>query len=220
MQPRSSDLIGAKLRHARDNDLDALAWLIEYFTPVLTASVRRRVSGHPVLKHQAEDLLHEVWYVFMRKISAIDERPGVSPTLTIMRFLSNTLANLYLNLARKRANHSLCVSHDESNPEDSDRLATLPAQTSGVITKVARGEQKDLIEKALLELTETDREIIELRGLDQLSTADVARQLRIPAKTVTTRYRRALERLRQRIPGGIFGGLLEAEFEDDFVEPE
>ena len=49
-----------------------------------------------------------------------------------------------------------------------------------------------------------DREIILLRGIEELSTKSVAMLLELSPDAVYKRYRRALQKLRARLPGSVF----------------
>src|SRR4051812_405648 len=62
--------------------------------------------------------------------------------------------------------------------------------------RLVRDELRDRLRVALALLSERDREVLVLRHLEQLSTAEVAAVLGISVGAVMTRHTRALERLR------------------------
>jgi RNA polymerase sigma-70 factor (ECF subfamily) len=60
-------------------------------------------------------------------------------------------------------------------------------------------ERETVIAAAIEELPEEQREAVVLRVYAQLTFAQIARVVDAPLQTVATRYRRALERLRERL---------------------
>jgi RNA polymerase sigma-70 factor (ECF subfamily) len=62
--------------------------------------------------------------------------------------------------------------------------------------RLIRAELRDRVQDALARLAERDREVLVLRHLEGLATADVAAVLGISAGAVMTRHTRALVRLR------------------------
>jgi RNA polymerase sigma-70 factor (ECF subfamily) len=83
---------------------------------------------------------------------------------------------------------------EESAVELASRLLDLGSSPS---THLLRGELRRRVREALGRLPARDREILELRHLEQLSTRDTAAVLGINEGTVKTRHLRALQRLRR-----------------------
>jgi RNA polymerase sigma-70 factor (ECF subfamily) len=81
---------------------------------------------------------------------------------------------------------------DESALELAHRLAPPTSPSS----QLARQEQHARVRAALAGLAERDREVLVLRYLEQLSTAETAAVLGITAGAVKVRHLRALHRLR------------------------
>jgi RNA polymerase sigma-70 factor (ECF subfamily) len=65
--------------------------------------------------------------------------------------------------------------------------------------EVVRQERVAAVQAALLQLPQTDREVLVLRYLEQLSTAETAAVLEVTEPAVKMRHRRALERLSQHL---------------------
>jgi RNA polymerase sigma factor (sigma-70 family) len=86
----------------------------------------------------------------------------------------------------------------------------LQDEATGVVTRAARRELHDKVTACLRELDDKDREVIVLRGVEQLDGKAVAVMLGISPEAVATRFCRALARLRARLPGEIFDELGEA----------
>jgi RNA polymerase sigma-70 factor (ECF subfamily) len=81
---------------------------------------------------------------------------------------------------------------DESAAELADRLGGKTSSPSG---RAVRQELRDRLRTALARLNDRDREVLVLRYLEQLPTADIAAVLGISAGAVRVRHTRALTRL-------------------------
>jgi RNA polymerase sigma-70 factor (ECF subfamily) len=81
---------------------------------------------------------------------------------------------------------------DESAAELADRLG---GKTSSPSSGAVRTELRDRLRTALARLAERDREVLVLRYLEQLSTADIAGVLEISPGAARVRHTRALTRL-------------------------
>ena len=75
------------------------------------------------------------------------------------------------------------------------------------VSKAVRGEIGDQVRQAIDRLSEADREILVLRGIEQNANETVALLLKLPANTVSVRFRRALRRLRDELPGSLLDDL-------------
>jgi len=110
----------------------------------------------------------------------------------------NRLVDLHRRhlMARKRS-----VNREEHLPELADasvaalaeRLASPGTSPSGQMT---RQEVRARVRAALLQLKESDRELLLLRYVEQLSTSEISAVLGIREGAVKVRHFRALERLR------------------------
>jgi RNA polymerase sigma-70 factor (ECF subfamily) len=83
---------------------------------------------------------------------------------------------------------------DESALELADRLL---ARGSSPISQLVRAEQRHRVREALARLGPRDQDILVLRHLEQLSTAEMAAVLGISEGAVKTRHLRALVRFRE-----------------------
>ena len=85
------------------------------------------------------------------------------------------------------------VDLDEVNPNTETRLATPPAQGQGLV-------MRDL-EAALVRLSDDQREIVILIGLENMSYRQAAEIIGVPLGTVMSRLARGRERLSQLMGG-------------------
>ena len=70
-----------------------------------------------------------------------------------------------------------------------------------------RNEERDRVTEVLDKLEAGDREIVLLRGIEQLSAAAAAAVLAITVDAAHKRYQRALTKLRGRLPDSVFAEL-------------
>jgi RNA polymerase sigma-70 factor (ECF subfamily) len=93
----------------------------------------------------------------------------------------------------RREEHRPPALPDESALDLANRLL---ARGSSPSARLGREELRGLMQTALAQLAEHDREVLVLRHLEQLSTSEIAAVLGISEGAVYTRHLRALERLR------------------------
>jgi len=73
------------------------------------------------------------------------------------------------------------------------------------VDRVAAGELRRRLGKALAELSPVDRDIVMLAAVAELSAAEIATALDTDSRTVSTRLWRSLGRLRRTLDGQILG---------------
>lgn len=187
------------VRRARAGDLESLAWLAQRFQPLLRAQARYRLGGFGARALEPDDLVGEVWAVALPKLAALDTRDGRA-TPVVLRFLSTTLLQIANNHVRKSLRRG-------DAPRADAELEGLSDAGRRVLSEVGAREESRALQAAIDELAERDREVVLLRGIEQLSNADAATLLGETPNAVSLRYRRALERLRARLPGSVFDEL-------------
>jgi RNA polymerase sigma factor (sigma-70 family) len=85
----------------------------------------------------------------------------------------------------------------------------LPAEVSNVVTQAMRQEHRGAVWQALEELSEDDRKLVLLRGIEQQPVQEIAAQLKQQPNTISVRYRRAVARLAEKVPESVFQDLKE-----------
>ncbi len=200
-RPEGGELTSFHVRRACDGEQESLAWVITRFTPLLLLQANYRLR-HPLRRLcDPEDLVDDVWAVTLPRMGALDERDGrLTPVL--LKFLSTTLLQRTNQLLKKhlqRSSESLATSIREC----------MPVEVTGVRTKTERDEASRMLHAALAELEAHEREVLVLRGIEQVSNDEVSRLLGVTPGAVTQRYQKALGRLRRRLPGSLFDELPE-----------
>lgn len=193
-----------QLRAAARGDDPSVAWLVERFTPLLLAQARTRLGAELRRVIDPEDLVQEVWAIALPKLAAFADRDDLGAG-ALVAFLARILLYRCNDLVRK---------HIVGKPRRADAtaaaLSRLPAQHSGAVTRAVRGETRSRVRDALAVLSDDDRQIVVLRGLEQHGVGEIAALLGLSENLVSVRYRRALQRLREALPGDVFDVLPEA----------
>jgi len=192
------------VQRARRGDRGSLAWLVERLSPLLLAQASYRLGPRLRRLSEPEDLVAEVWAVAIQRLPALRwERERGTPTL--LGFLSTTLLFLVNNATRKALRDEAVLREADMPKHDMVApLSELPADTSTVISRALRGERIAAVKRAIDELGPDDREILILRGIEQMPNTSVATRLGLKPNTVARRFHRALARLRQRLPDSVF----------------
>jgi RNA polymerase sigma factor (sigma-70 family) len=154
-------------------DVDTIAFRLEQQIPALRRYAYALVRHHDEADDLVQDCLERAlssWYV---------RRPDGD----LRSWLFTILRNLYINSYRNRARRGTHVAIDEAMT-----LGTPATQEVGL-------EARDAL-AALDQLTEEHRSILLLIGVEDLSYAEAARVLGVPAGTIMSRLSRARQRLR------------------------
>ena len=137
----------------------------------------RRLAGSLVDDGSADDLVQDTMIAALRRPPALD-RP-------IRPWLRTVLGNM----ARLRW-------RSESRRKQREQDTPAPDQPSQSESNLAKLQMHKELVEAVMELEEIYRETIIMRFVDDLSAAEIARRCDVPAATVRSRLKRALEMLR------------------------
>lgn len=144
----------------------------------ISLSLRRRISTRLRPSELAEDVVQDAWTVFL--LHPPQHREQI---LRWLHVVAARLARAHVRRARERERRERAVARP-------DAYLAASADTFEVPTSVVR---------LLDELREPYREVVHLRYLDELTTADVARRLGRPEATVRSQLKRGLDLMRSRL---------------------
>ena len=195
------DHTSLQVRRAIDGDEASLEWVVERVSPLLTAQARERLG--PVLRqrYDPEDIVQDAWIVALPRLAGlVREQRRVTPIL--LRFLGTTVLNRVNTLLQKHLRHQ--PSSGEALVDPVAAASDRAAETRGVVTRMSRSETYRRILGLVEELPDEERRIVLFRGVEQHSPEEVAVMLDLKPNTVTVKYRRALEKLRTRLPESVF----------------
>lgn len=131
----------------------------------------------------AWDVLHDVF------LSLARNAPRLSPESNLRGYLMTAAANRARDILAKRLRGTVAVAAaaHSRRKESADPHALAEA-----------GEEASDLRKTLLSLSEDQRTVVALRIYAGMSFREIADRCAIPENTAQSRYRYALERLRQR----------------------
>jgi RNA polymerase sigma-70 factor (ECF subfamily) len=151
--------------------------LINKYEGLVSATIIGMI-GHCL---EAEDIGQEV---FVRFYKALDKFRGDS---TIGTYLTRIAINLSLNEIKRRRRRTQLFLHSDDQIADIEDKSNNPE----------KDENRELIQRAIQELSPKFRSVIVLRLIDGYSTDETAQILRIPIGTVLSRLARAQQKLKE-----------------------
>ncbi|MFK7739840.1 MAG: RNA polymerase sigma factor [Planctomycetota bacterium] len=186
------------VRDALSGQQASLQWLVERFTPLLLAQARHRLKRHLSGKYDAEDLVQDVWLITLPKLAELRPRNG-RMTPVLLRFLSEVLVNRYGTLLQKFVH-----GKPMDRPVEDHLLA---ASSTAALDRACRSEEFETVLRCLENLSERDRRVLILRGIEQANNEEAAEILGMTASHVAVVYHRSLTKLRDRLPSSVFEDL-------------
>lgn len=196
------------LRRAGDGDTSALGELLDTHRARLRRIIKLRMDTRLQGRIDASDVLQEAYLEAAQRLADYLRDPKM-PFFLWLRFLTGqkllTLRRRHLGTEARDAGREVSL-FSGAMPEASS--ACLAAQLMGRLTAplqaVIRAEMKLRLQNALNEMEPMDREVLAMRHFEQLSNAETAAALGISTTGASSRYVRALKRLKV-ILGGIEG---------------
>lgn len=175
------------LRRARQRDPDALRELVDLYSPRVYGLIYRLTGS----RDAAEDLLQ---MTFLRVVRTI---PSYEHTGRFEAWLFRIAANLVRDRGRSLARQGRVQPLESVSPDGANaaafRTRAVDAQPDETL---ARREASERLQRGLVQLSVSEREIILLRHFSDLSFREIADLLNIPLGTALSRAHRALARLR------------------------
>jgi len=182
----------------RQGDRAVLGQLFSMFSERLLLMVRLRIDCRLQARVTESDVLQESFLEATKRIAEFLEQSN-TPFYLWLRFL--TLQQLAIHRRRHLRVQSRTVDREaDLEGLGLSGLEYLSAELAGHLstpsTRAIRAEQVDRLRRALDSLEPIDREILTLRNFEQLGNAEIAQLLSMQESTASTRYARALVRLK------------------------
>ena len=188
---RADALTTMHVRQAADGDVGSVEWIVTRLSPLLLAHAHYRL-GRLVGQHDPQDVVQDAWLITLPRLASLTPRNGrLTPVL--LRFLSTAVVNRVRN-----------IFYDRARRGDAQSPSQVTTDRSGAVTQALRAERVATVQATIYELEPADREVVLLRGVEQVSAQAAAVLLGVSVDAVNKRYQRALTRLRQRLPGSVF----------------
>ena len=169
---------------------DAFARLFEREAPVIYAWAAARLRRNE--RGLAEDLVQTVWLKALNLFERF-EGPESGFRNWVFAIAERTRLELMRELARS-GGRGVAGSLSSCGSFDPERM---PAEATSISSRLARDEQLQIFLDRVERLPECDRELLELRGFQELPWDEVARDLGLSGEAARQRYSRLLGRLRE-----------------------
>jgi RNA polymerase sigma-70 factor (ECF subfamily) len=160
-------------------DESALASLYDRYASILLGLLMRILHS----RGEAEDVLQELFLQVWRRAVDFDESRGRAFTWLVTLARSRAIDRLRSLDARARAATA-------SVAEPSEEISDASADTF-------RAEQREIVRRALAELSEDQRQTLVLAYEEGLTQTEIAARLKQPLGTVKTRTRAGLSKMRE-----------------------
>lgn len=158
------------LRAARRGSPQALERLYQQFSPRLLAIIRLKLG--PALRAQLEsrDVLQSCLLKSLQAIESLEGRSSASFMAWLAAIADHEIKDRAAHLGRQRRDANATVPLDEVE-------AGLAAQVRTATSRIALGEELERLEQALETLDEPHRDIVRMRGLEELSFREIGERL-------------------------------------------
>ena len=179
-----------------------LGGLFERHGPRLTAILRRRIDPALGARLDAEDIVNAAFLAARRRWPAYRADRRVSEFVWLYRIVNDTFVEEWRKATASNRDVYRGANWDERGSVD--LCLRLVEKGAGPATEAVRRERTTFMERAVAGLPDGDREVIRLRGYEDLSYAEIAEHLGVEESAATKRYVRALRKLKeiwQRITG-------------------
>jgi len=193
---RSDEEFFAFLKKARQGDQDAVALLIERYRPYLLKIANGETDERYRAKEGDSDLVQETCWKASRVFAQFK---GESPEQLrgwLRKILRRRIGDQrdYFRADKRDIGAEVPLQHADSCDIQNDHLA---ADSCSPSEYLVRKEELNIVEQAMLELRERDRDIIELRQKDGYDFAEIAKRLSLTEEAAQKRWVRALKSLKE-----------------------
>jgi len=195
------------LQRARAGDRRAVEELLDGYRPYLCKFVTLRFD--PKLRPRADpsDVVQEAQMEAARRLEGYLDGPPMPFRLWLRQIAQDRLLNLH---RRHVATARRAVGREQALPDRSSLVLAeqLLASGSTPSQRLGRRELGRRLGQAMIQLSESDREILLLRNYEGLSNLEVAHLLGIDSAAASQRHGRAMLRLHKVL---VTNGLTESE---------
>lgn len=172
---------GEFLRDVRAREAAALERFFDLFYDRIFGHVARLLGD----LHLAEDVTHDIFLHLHQQVDRLD--PDRDPTAWVFTVASNCVRDHWRSRRHREAQRQV--------PLATEHLEAIASTVAGPQDDLARADEARLVQRAMAELAEPDREIILLRDYAELDTAAIAAVLGARPDAVRQRHSRAVARL-------------------------
>ncbi|WP_084413253.1 sigma-70 family RNA polymerase sigma factor [Desulfovirgula thermocuniculi] len=177
------------IRRSQKRDLAAFEELVVLYQQRVYALSYQLTGNHD----DAQELAQEV---FVRAYRALETFRGEADFGT---WLHRITVNLYLNMKKRRSSAELISLDEPVDTGDGEVTRELRAATGDPLEALEEREFREMVERALAELSPEQRAVLVLREIEGYSYEEIARLLGLSLGTVKSRLNRARESLKKKL---------------------
>lgn len=187
------------IQKAQNGDLEALAQVFEINRERLKRMIRMRMSERVRPRVAVSDVLQEAYVDLAQQLGNYAKDPKLPFFLWMRRVTGLRLAKVHReHLGQQIRDVNRERRLDVAIPDAS--AVYMANQLSGHFTSVSekamRNENELRMQAAIEQVSETDREILAMRHVEQLTNSEIAVLLEISESAATNRYVRAIRKLK------------------------
>ncbi len=195
-----SSEISRLLGQAAGGEQTAIATMFRRYEKRLKRMVRLRLNHKLRGRVDASDVVQETFLDAAKHLTEYLQHPSVPFFLWLRHLASRKLIDvhrLHLGAQARDAGHEVALPGHAGPAATSDSLAAqLTGRLSSPSAAAQKAEVREKLRAVLDELDPIDREVLTLRHFEQLSNVETAAVLGLVPSTASTRYLRALARLK------------------------
>lgn len=187
------------IQKAQNGDLEALAQVFEINRERLKRMIRMRMSERVRPRVAVSDVLQEAYVDLAQQLGNYAKDPKLPFFLWMRRITGLRLAKVHReHLGQKIRDVNRERRLDVAIPDASAVYMAnqLAGQFTTVSEKAMRNENELRMQAAIEQVSETDREILAMRHVEQLTNSEIAVLLEISESAATNRYVRAIRKLK------------------------
>ncbi len=191
------------LRRAAEGDGHALEELFRTYRGRLKRMVRLRLNRQIQGRVDESDIVQEAYLEASKRLKAYRQEPNVPFYLWLRHIAGEKLIDAHRRHLGARMRDAGREVSLHRGPMPAATTAALAAQLLGRLTSpsqaAVKAEMRVHVQEALDSLEPMDREVLVLRHFEQLNGAETAQVLRISKTAASSRYFRAVRRLKETL---------------------
>jgi RNA polymerase sigma-70 factor, ECF subfamily len=178
--PADSTIAVYLIQRVANQDREAFSQLYERFSTLVFTLAMRMLKA----RSDAEDLLQEVFVQVWRQARGYSAERG-SPEAWIINIARRRAIDKMRSI--RRMGRSFVLTDDPVRTQSGENIGSWTAESEGRMA----------MNRALANLPETQRKVLELAYLDGMTQTEIAERLAEPLGNIKTRMRAGIQRLRE-----------------------
>lgn len=207
-----NDTDAAKLKalnaRIQSGDRSALGPVFEILRPRLRATIRLQVNQRIRRREDESDILQEAYFAAANDFDRYAAEPKVPVYVWVRGLVQQRLVDAHRKhlVSQKRSlNREISIHGHHLSADDASSTYSVARQLVSDLTSpslvASKVELRKVLQTVLEQLDPIDQEIISLRHTQGMKSSEVATLLQINQSTASTRYLRALKKLKDGLSG-------------------